>query len=101
MAWVKRASERRRMNQSGRIYRQDRSFVCGCTVQDISDTGARLKIDKDESGAIADIPPEFILSLTSHEEALSEHLSVIRNCQTVWVRDEEMGVKFLGRRPAR
>lgn len=99
MGWIKRNSERKRLHYPATIYRQDRSLLYGCTVRDISDTGARLKIDKEDGSEMVDIPQQFFLSFTAREDVLSESLSVTRSCQTVWVRKDkdEVGVKFLNR----
>jgi hypothetical protein len=51
-------------------------------IEDLSDRGARLKIDP-----AIELPPEFLLLLSRH---------VSRRCQLVWRRDGEAGVKFRG-----
>jgi len=100
MAWSKRGSERKRLSYPATIYRRDRSVLCGCTVLDMSDTGARLKIERKEAEAGIEIPLEFYLSFTEREEVLREELSVVRRCQAVWQKEDEVGVRFFRKRPA-
>lgn len=92
----KRVSKRKSLKQQARIYRHDRSLVCGCVIGDISDTGVRLYVDCSES-RLNDLPANFILSFTPNEIALNEKLSVTRDCQTVWSRGNQLGAKFPGR----
>jgi hypothetical protein len=63
--------------------------ICGCMMRDISETGARLKIDKNEENTIGDIPAEFILSITKSG-------NVFRRCKLIWRRNDEVGVHFAG-----
>jgi len=51
-------------------------------IEDLSDHGARLKLD-----AAVELPPEFLLLLSRH---------VSRRCQLIWRREGEAGVKFRG-----
>ncbi len=98
MRWIKRNSERKRLSCPATIYRRDRSALCGCMVQDMSETGARLKIDKDDGGAEVEVPQQFFLSFTARKEVLSDFMSVVRACEKVWRREDEIGVKFLSKR---
>lgn len=89
----KRKDQRRSMAQSVAILRSDGSFVCECTLRDVSDSGARLAIVVKPGSAIPDIAPEFILSL-------SRRGNLVRHCETVWRRDNEIGVRFIARKGA-
>jgi len=75
-------------------------MLCGCTVLDMSDTGARLKIERKEPEADIEIPLEFYLSFTEREEVLHDALSVVRRCQAVWQKEDEVGVRFFKKRVA-
>ncbi len=58
-----------------------------CTIDDVSDRGARLTIDETIEG----LPlQEFFLVLSSTGLAY-------RRCRLVWVNGEQIGVAFLGR----
>jgi PilZ domain len=54
-----------------------------CTVTDVSESGARLKIDKPDA-----LPEKFVLLLTSSGQAR-------RLCRVIWRTRKEAGVKFL------
>jgi hypothetical protein len=89
MGFEKRKHTRRMMVQPVAILRPDGELVCECTLRDVSDTGARLKLAKQVSSAI-DIPQEFILSL-------SKRGNIFRQCETVWRQGDELGVRFISR----
>jgi hypothetical protein len=55
--------------------------LIGCTVRDISETGAQLIVP----GAI---PEKFLLYLS---------MRVIRRCSVIWRREKRVGVRFIGR----
>ncbi len=95
MEYVKRGSERKRMNYPATIYRKDRTVLCGCMVRDISETGAKLEIEVTEDFIASSVPREFFLSFTARKEVLSDSLDVVRCCQLVWSKKDEVGVKFL------
>ncbi|HZR87514.1 MAG TPA: PilZ domain-containing protein [Bradyrhizobium sp.] len=58
-----------------------------CTIDDVSDRGARLTIDDSIEG----LPlQEFFLVLSSTG-------LVYRRCRLVWVNGDQIGVAFLGR----
>ena len=62
-----------------------------CTVEDISDGGAKLTVDDSIEG----LPlKEFFLVLSSTGLAY-------RHCRLVWVNGDQIGVSFLGRRTAK
>jgi len=88
-----RKGPRRPVAQSVAILRSDGSFVCECTLRDVSDSGARLAINVKPGTAIPDIAPEFILSL-------SRRGNIVRHCETVWRRNNEIGVRFIARKGA-
>ncbi len=96
----KRVSKRKPILRQARIYGPDHSPICGCTVQDLSDTGARLYVEKRDF-PMTDIPAEFILSFTPNEDSLIESRSVTRRCQTVWMRGNQLGAHFPDRRRVR
>ncbi|HZS63828.1 MAG TPA: PilZ domain-containing protein [Xanthobacteraceae bacterium] len=54
----------------------------GCTVADISETGARLQIDTP-----LELPEIFKLLLSGHG-------AIYRRCRVVWRSDNEVGVEF-------
>ncbi|MEP7029499.1 MAG: PilZ domain-containing protein [Pseudolabrys sp.] len=59
----------------------------GCSLSDISETGARLNIDNSK-----EIPDDFVLFLTSNGSAK-------RKCRAVWRKPHQIGVTF-DREPA-
>lgn len=87
----KRKDVRRPMTQPVAILASDGSLVCECTLRDVSDTGARLKLDIKEGSAVPDIAQAFILSL-------SRRGNIFRQCELVWQRDGEVGVRFIAPR---
>jgi hypothetical protein len=54
-----------------------------CTVTDVSESGARLKIDKPD-----ELPEKFFLLLTSSGKAR-------RLCRVIWRSKKDAGVKFV------
>lgn len=54
-----------------------------CTVSDVSETGARLKVDTPD-----ELPEKFILLLTASGKTR-------RFCRVIWRSKKEAGVKFL------
>lgn len=98
MNWKnRRNSQRKSFFFPATIYRQDRTILCGCKILDISETGARLKIDKEFAEVTLDIPPAFLLSMTARDDVLHESLSVARRCELVWQKEREVGVRFKDR----
>lgn len=56
-----------------------------CTMQDVSETGAKLKVE----GSIKGLPlREFFLVLSTFGKAY-------RRCELAWVNGEEMGITFI------
>lgn len=78
-----RFAPRRRMLKSGKIAYNDRHVTIGCAVRDISATGARLRV---EGSVSAPDTFELLIQLDGLEA----------NCQVVWRRDADIGVRFLG-----
>ncbi|QAU42653.1 PilZ domain-containing protein [Bradyrhizobium guangdongense] len=63
----------------------DGTWRRGCTVKDVSDTGARLIVDASDHG----LPlKEFFLVLSATGLAY-------RRCEVAWVNGAEVGVTFL------
>jgi hypothetical protein len=91
-------SERRTMTrvQFGRGYTAkimsiDGTWQRDCKIGDVSDTGAKLKVQ----GSILDIDMgEFFLVLTANGNA---H----RRCERIWLNGDEIGVRFLKDAPGR
>ena len=54
-----------------------------CTVSDVSESGARLKVDRP-----GELPEKFILLLTASGKTR-------RLCRVIWRSKKEAGVKFL------
>jgi len=78
-----RIAPRRRMLKAGKIAYNDRHVTIGCTVRDISATGARLRV---EGSVTAPDTFELLIQLDGLEA----------NCQVVWRSGSDVGVKFLG-----
>lgn len=77
-----RMSPRRRVLKSGIAASNERRLTVPCTVRDISATGARLRADCSVA-----IPDTF--------ELIIEMDGVEVDCQVVWRKANETGVKFL------
>jgi PilZ domain len=73
---------RRPLQYGAKIVASDGSWNRDCRVMDISDTGAKLAAEQ-----ARDLPKEFTL-------ALSEHGNAMRQCEVVWSKDDEIGVRF-------
>ena len=78
-----RVAPRRRMLKSGKIAYSDRHVTIGCTVRDMSATGARLRV---EGSVTAPDTFELLIALDGLEA----------NCQVVWRREADIGVRFIG-----
>jgi len=78
-----RVAPRRRMLKAGKIAYADRHVTIGCTVRDMSATGARLRV---EGSVTAPDTFELLIPLDGLEA----------NCQVVWRSGADVGVKFLG-----
>ena len=87
----KRKGTRRSLGQPVAILRSDGTFVCECTLRDVSDGGARIALTVKRGTVVPDIAPEFILSLTRLG-------NVVRYCETIWRSENEIGVRFVARK---
>ena len=78
----RRSVARRRVLKGGLVVFNDRYATLSCTVRDLSEAGARLRL-----GGAPSVPDRFelIIDLDGTEAS----------CQVVWRKDQEMGVKFL------
>jgi hypothetical protein len=88
VTFEKRKSPRRPLEQGVAILRQDGTLVCECTLSDISNEGARLKLSRDPEAAKLEIAPHFILSL-------SKRGNLFRNCELIWHENNEVGLRFV------
>jgi hypothetical protein len=78
-----RKSPRFKIDSPAMIYDAKGNPIVGCTVRDVSATGAGLKLDKD-----LPLPKTFFLSLT-------RDASVRRRCEPVWQMSIVAGVRFV------
>jgi len=63
----------------------DGTWQLPCTMQDVSETGARLQVE----GSIKGLPlKEFFLVLSTMGKAY-------RRCQLAWVNGDQLGVRFI------
>jgi hypothetical protein len=77
----KRATRRRRVLKSGRIFYDKGLSVADCTVRDLSDEGARLRVGSNTPH----IPDRFELAIPYEAR---------RRCVVVWRSMNELGVAF-------
>jgi hypothetical protein len=77
-----RMAPRRRVLKSGIAASNDRRLTVNCTVRDLSDTGARLRVE----GSMT-VPDTF--------ELLIPLDGLEASCQVVWRKGGEVGVRFL------
>ncbi len=82
----RRKSVRRAIGYNAKIVASDGSWERECRVLDVSQTGAKLAIER-----AAELPQDFVLALSAQGNAT-------RRCQVVWAEDAQIGVKF--ERPA-
>jgi hypothetical protein len=78
-----RGAPRRKVLKAGIAASNNRHLTVSCTVRDISATGARLRVDN-----LASIPDTFELIIAVD--------GLEANCEVVWRKSNEVGVKFLG-----
>ena len=78
----KRIAARKRVLKAGLVAYNDRHVSVPCTVRDISDTGARLRIDGSVSA-----PDTF--------ELIVDMDGLEASCEVVWRNGKELGVRFL------
>jgi PilZ domain-containing protein len=79
----KRKAIRRRIPVPAMIYSHDGRPIVGCTVRDISATGAQVLLARPMA-----LPAEFVL-------ALSNNTQVRRNCILVWQNAISVGASFV------
>jgi hypothetical protein len=72
------------------ILREDGSLVCECDLADVSQEGARLKLSVEPGTPSPSIDPTFLLSL-------SRRGNLFRQCELIWQKQDEIGLKFIGR----
>jgi PilZ domain-containing protein len=77
-----RVAPRRRVLKAGIAASNERRLTVACTVRDVSTTGARLRVD----GSVG-IPDTF--------ELIIEVDGLEADCQVVWRRGNEVGVRFV------
>jgi PilZ domain len=77
-----RVAPRRRVLKAGIAASNDRHLTVGCTVRDVSATGARLRVESSVG-----IPDTF--------ELIIEVDGLEADCQVVWRKANEVGVRFL------
>jgi len=82
MALEKRNALRRSLRQRALVVGPDNSPVANCTISDVSNTGAQLKLGPND-----DFPDEFSL-------ILSKGGKVRRQCKVVWRDKTRIGVRF-------
>ena len=78
-----RRALRRRVLKAGLVAYNERHSTLSCTVRDISDTGARVRVDGSVS---APETFELIIQIDGLEAS----------CEVVWRNGNEVGVRFLG-----
>lgn len=83
-----RRNKRRHIRIGAHIDTSDGSGQIDCTVKDVSQTGARVKIDDTSR-----LPDDFILRFT-------KDATPRRHCRVVWRSQSDAGVMFL-KDPAR
>jgi hypothetical protein len=78
-----RRCKRSKTIRAGRIVFNNKQCVVGCTVRDLSETGARLEVP-----SVLDLPREFELIVTN---------GPTRGCNVVWGASTLIGVRFVDR----
>lgn len=78
------------MNMHVAILREDGSLVCECDLADVSQEGARLRLSPAPGHPSPSIDPKFVLSL-------SRRGNLFRQCELVWQKQDEVGLRFIGR----
>ncbi len=90
----RRVSARKSFVFPATLYRVDLTKLCTCRLMDISETGARMRIDKEYLDLLADFPERFFMSLAASEDVLEKSMNVARPCEKVWQNDNEIGIRF-------
>lgn len=78
-----RVAPRRRTLKAGVIAFNSHFMTYNCTVREISETGARLRVDD-------------VMGIPNHFDLVIELDAVEYPCEVVWRRQGEIGVRFLG-----
>lgn len=78
----RRASLRHRAFKGAQIVSNDGASAVDCTVRDVSDTGARLRVESPIG-----VPAAFILRLAAG--------GLERDCRLVWTNAKEIGAAFV------
>jgi hypothetical protein len=87
-AYEKRRGKRQSLAANAAIVRiENGQHIAACLVLDLSAEGARLRLK-----SLADIPKEFVLLLSNVSK-------VLRRCEVVWRRENDLGVKFVKASP--
>jgi hypothetical protein len=76
-----RSSARRRVFKAAKLAFKGRSATIDCTVCDLSEGGARLKV-----ASVVGIPDSFELMLAGEP---------VRFCRVIWVKATQIGVAFI------
>lgn len=83
MAGEKRRSPRKALRYPGELDVGDGSALRKCLLSDISDTGARVMIEK------PDEVPDLVMLLLGHERGAR------RRCRIVWREPKQLGLEFV------
>ncbi|WP_350333049.1 PilZ domain-containing protein [Coralliovum pocilloporae] len=78
-----RQGSRRRVLKAAKIVYSNSAFVVDCVMRDVSDQGAKLKVDES-----VEIPSHFQLYLKADK--------IVYDCQRKWRKGSELGVEFIG-----
>jgi hypothetical protein len=78
-----RSGRRQKQLKSGIIVLNDRRSTLACTIRDISETGARLKL-----GSVVNLPEDFELIFVNERKIVP-----VQKC---WHSHPECGVRFTG-----
>jgi len=77
-----RKKPRRQFHHLAKIITDGNEPARGCTMSDVSHTGARIMLDNDD-----ELPDRFLLMLTRNGGA-------IRRCRVIWRTGATIGVEF-------
>jgi len=77
-----RKKSRRQFHYNARIFIDKKTPPITCSIADISESGARLSLERDE-----ELPEPFVLLLTASGGAR-------RHCRVVWRTSLTLGVEF-------
>lgn len=76
-------AKRRRTLKAGVIAFNGHFMTYNCTVREISDTGARVRVDD-------------VMGIPNHFDLIIELDAVEYACEAIWRRQGEIGVRFIG-----